>query len=340
MDMPHTDELDTQQRKASHPEPHIVDSEFLNQLENECEVLAHYAFSKGLTVPGKLMRLLNSDLSEETDMRAQQITDIYNQLAELVAPAKPQTILLMYEENKEASPFLFLGSVPLIRRMMAVALISLFSLIGLSLSGSINNENMVSSMFDLEGTDLLYVQAMLLASAAIGASFAGLFKANSYVTQGIYDPKHESSYWVRFVVGLISGITLTQLIPINLDSVAQSNDLIADSEANHAAIRITTALLGGFSANLVYNLLDRIVETLKSFITPKKVQNPAVLRQQLENQYRKEKLQFVTQLSQELLLIKQELASDENMCKEKMQDRLTQYLEILVNGEKSSAPKK
>lgn len=105
-------------------------------------------------------------------------------------------------------------------------------------------------MFDLQGTDLLYVQAILLAASAIGASFAGLFKANSFVTQGVYDPKHESSYWVRFVVGLISGITLTQLIPINLDAVAQSTtDMIAvdtNSEANHAAIRITTALLGGF----------------------------------------------------------------------------------------------
>lgn len=338
MDIPHTEDLEKQQSTV------VTNSGFLDQLEHECEALAHYAFSKGITVPGNLMRLLNSGLSEEQDVRAHQVTDIYNQLSELVAPAKPQTILLMYDENKKAPPFLFLGSVPLIRRMMAVALVSLFSLIGLSLSGAVNNENMVASMFDLQGTDLLFVQAILLAASAIGASFAGLFKANSFVTQGVYDPKHESSYWVRFVVGLISGITLTQLIPINLDAVAQSTtDMIAvdtNSEANHAAIRITTALLGGFSANLVYNLLDRIVETLKSFITPKKVQNPAVLRQQLENQYRKEKLQFVTQLSQELLLIKQELASDDEMCKDKMQKRLTQYLDILVNGEKNIPAKK
>lgn len=91
---------------------------FLDQLEHECEALAHYAFSKGITVPGNLMRLLNSGLSEEQDVRAHQVTDIYNQLSELVAPAKPQTILLMYDENKKAPPFLFLGSVPLIRRMM------------------------------------------------------------------------------------------------------------------------------------------------------------------------------------------------------------------------------
>ncbi|GAA4902513.1 hypothetical protein GCM10023333_40800 [Ferrimonas pelagia] len=68
--------------------------------------------------------------------------------------------------------------------MMLVAIGSLTAMLLLSLSSLINNDNMVASMFELQGWTLLLVQAILLASAAVGASFAALFKANSFVTAG------------------------------------------------------------------------------------------------------------------------------------------------------------
>jgi hypothetical protein len=234
----------------------------------------------------------------------------------------------MADETEKNSIFLFLGRVPLIRKMMLVAIVSLIALISLSLSQFINNENMVTSMFDMEGTRLLYVQAILLASAAIGASFSALFKANSYVTAGSYDPKYESSYWVRFVVGLIAGIILTQLIPINLDAVAEASGSASGTSASgvsHAALRITMALVGGFSAHLVYTILDRIVETISSFISPPVITNPEIIKQSLQNQFQQEKLQWVTELSAELNALQQKLIVEPEINKLELHKSLANF---------------
>ncbi|MBQ4839335.1 MULTISPECIES: hypothetical protein [Pseudoalteromonas] len=301
---------------------------------SQCQAMAEFSFHKGIKVPESIMvKLEQMHAQDESKIEAKVLTQVHNRLTDLVAPAKPETIWLMSEETKKGSWLLFLGRVPLIRKMMLVAIISLVALIALSLSSYINNENMVASMFDMEGTRLLYVQAILLASAAIGASFAALFKANSYVTAGVYDPKYESSYWVRFVVGLIAGIILTQLIPVNLDAVASAaSSETGGAPVSHAALRITMALVGGFSANLVYKILDRIVETVQSFISPTVPDDPQVLKQNLENQFRKQELEQLALWSQGIVAIQSRLALEPNMPNSKVQQMLADYLNEIMNA--------
>lgn len=322
--------------RAAEPQP-----ELYMQLVKECQAMALHAFSKGLAVPSNLMKALAVETQvDKHEQKIEKLTQIHTRLAELVAPAKPETIVLMNQERQKGSIFLFLGSVPLIRRMMLVAIVSLIILIVLSLSPYINNANMVASMFDMEGTELLYVQSILLASAAIGASFAALFKANAYVTAGSYDPKYESSYWVRFVVGLIAGIILTQLIPINLDAVAKAAGEAQGASSggiSHAALRITMALVGGFSANLVYKILDRIVESVQSFIQPPVVEDPQVLKDSLTNQFERERQQFVNELTGELNRIQQQLFTEEgNISQKKIQGLLAAYQTFITTNQRNN----
>ena len=308
-------------------------------LEKECQAMALHAFAKGLEVPAGVMKSLSEHTQvDKHERKIENLAKVHSKLAQVVAPSKPETIALMAQERARKPLFLFLGSVPLIRRMMMVAIVSLVVLIGLSLSPYIDNTNMEASMFDMEGLQLLYVQSILLSSAAIGASFAALFKANSYVTAAIYDPKYESSYWVRFVVGLISGIILTQLIPININAVADAAEKSMGTEGSGmslAAIRITMALVGGFSANLVYTILDRIVETVQSFISPPVQEDPQVMKDSLINQFEREKLQFVNELSQELSRIQQQLFVDgEQMNQKKVQILLADLQGFIHSNER------
>jgi len=308
------------------------------RIERECEVMVKHAFAKGVNVPLKVIKTLQQQKhNHDHEVKAEKLTFVHNNLAELVAPAKPETILLMADETEKGSIFLFLGRVPLIRKMMLVAIASLTALISLSLSQYINNENMVTSMFDMEGTRLLYVQTILLAAAAIGASFSALFKANAYVTAGSYDPKYESSYWVRFVVGLIAGIILTQLIPVNLDAVAEAAGNASGTSASgvsHAALRITMALVGGFSAHLVYTILDRIVETVSSFISPPVAEDPEILKQSLQNQFQQDKLQWMTELSSELNVLQQKLIIEPELSKLELHKHLAEFQLLITTKDR------
>lgn len=304
------------------------------QLIEECHAMMAFAFRKGLQVPESTVMMLHQlDLTDKDATGARDLARVHNRLAELVSPAKPETIWLMAEESHKGSWLLFLGRVKLIRKMMLVAISSLVALIALSLSSYINNENMVASMFDMEGTRLLYVQAILLAAAAIGASFSALFKANSYVTAGCYDPKYESSYWVRFVVGLIAGIILTQLIPIDLKAVADATAAQhRGTEISQAALRITMALVGGFSANLVYKILDRVVETIQSFIAPPATPAPDNSTQSQALQVRLQELEQLTSVSLGILAIQQKLTSDPDITPEQVHLMLSELIDTVTSS--------
>src|SRR5438270_13746307 len=94
----------------------------------------------------------------------------------------------------------------------------------------------------------------LISAAGLGACFYALFKARRFITNGTYDPKYEPTYWVRFILGITAGTLLALLIPVggSAGSVELTKPLLA--------------LLGGFSAEAVYRILLRMVETLETLV--------------------------------------------------------------------------
>ncbi|MCP4117070.1 MAG: hypothetical protein GY737_17065 [Desulfobacteraceae bacterium] len=319
---------------------------FITTLQRECVAMVNYSFANGLIVPPDIAQTLEEFKFEHrkaedniegktpekeinTGEKARMLTTIHNELSEIVKPAKPHTILLIAEETEKNSLFFFLGKVPLIRRMMLVALVSLASLIGISLSSDISGAQVVKSMFELNGMQLLMVQAILLASAALGASFIILYQANFYITAGTYDSKYESSYWVRLIVGLISGIILTQLIPIELEQIGQG---ITQEKVEGAKgmIRVTLALLGGFSANLVYNILNRLVETVQALIIPDPVIDPVILEKQFLDKYNEKLLRYQNKITADAARVHKTLMEEGNQNPAKINEIVGAFVQDIA----------
>ena len=112
------------------------------------------------------------------------------------------------------------------------------------------------TIFSLDGIPLLLNLFLYVSAAGLGASFAGLYKANQYITNGTFDPAYSASYWIRFFLGLISGLMLAVLISKN---TMEGITLLEDG-----VIRPLLGIVGGFSADLLYTFLSRMVESLKS----------------------------------------------------------------------------
>lgn len=319
---------------------------FMTGLENECIAMMNYSFANGLIVPPEIAKSLN-ELNNNTDdevsgvdkdiaraEKAEILTMIHNELSEIVRPAKPQTILLIASEALKRNPFFFLGKLPIIRKMIFVAIFSLVSLIGISLSSDICAEHVVKSMFELNGKKLLMVQAILLCSAALGASFIILHRANSYITAGTFDPKYESSYWVRLIVGLISGIILTQLIPLDLSKVGQGVAVASDDASSKAMLRVTLALLGGFSANLVYNILNRLVEIVQALLIPESDSDPLAKEQGFQDKYNEKLLKYQNKMIGDAAKLHRVLMEEGELDKSKVNDILGEFVKG-ISDEKS-----
>ena len=98
----------------------------------------------------------------------------------------------------------------------------------------------------------------LVSASALGASFAALFKVRKYVENLSYDSQYESSYWVRFVLGVMAGLILS----VSLSNLLPTRD---DSEQFQISVPVL-ALIGGFSSDLVYRILKRLLDAVETLI--------------------------------------------------------------------------
>ena len=102
-------------------------------------------------------------------------------------------------------------------------------------------------------------QLNYLFAAMVGAAFSGLLTAYTYLRNRSFDPNYVALYMIRFVLGLVAGVILANLWP----TTAKQGGMM---EALGPGI---TALLGGYSAEAVRQILDRLVEVLVTTVRGK-----------------------------------------------------------------------
>jgi hypothetical protein len=213
--------------------------------------MVRYAFASGLAVPDTVADVVHRATSHDgppPDVR--QLTRAHNELVRLVAPATPRTILVIAEGRQSALSML--GPVRLVRQMLVVVIVLLIAFLLLASSHDVNETS--GDFFHSAGVPVLVNGLFYLVAGGLGAAFAALFTAQRYIKDGIYDPKYESTYWLRFILGLMAGLLLPALVP-----------LAEDGEAG-AITRPVLALLGGFSASVLYRILERLVSTVETLV--------------------------------------------------------------------------
>lgn len=243
----------------------------------ECLAMMRFAFASGFVVPTEVAQMLEGagDNRAPADTEGQvnagglpppasdtpapgdlaRLAVAHARLSALIAPASPRTVLMMDERRNSRGYFNFLGPVRLVRYLLVVAAACLTAFVLLAMSSDINDAS--GDIFESTGRTVLVNELFFLSAAGAGAAFAGLFKAQRYIATGTFDPAYESSYWVQFTLGLIAGLLLATLIPIN-----EGPDGTTGSELGRPLL----ALVGGFSATVVYRILERLVQTVESLV--------------------------------------------------------------------------
>jgi hypothetical protein len=240
-----------------------------NQIYIECRAMAEYALAKGKTVPAFAIKNIeamedysstekgeNDLLSVRKDVDIAALLDTHELLVRLIEPATPQTVLILDREQENDSPLKFLGEISLIRQLMVAAILSLFIFVSLMATPYIDSMKLAEDVLAAEGADQLARLLFYISAAGLGASFAALYEANSYISKGTYDSSYQSSYWIRFSLGIIAGLLLAILIS---EKAVEGGNILTPG-----TIRPLLAILGGFSADLLYTFLNRMEETFKS----------------------------------------------------------------------------
>ena len=220
-----------------------------DQLLRASEAMIRYALASGITVPEAIADTIHRAGAPDTPpVDVRQLTRAHNELVRLVAPATPRTILVIAEGRRSALSML--GPVRLVRHMLVVVIGLLVLFLLLASSQDVNETS--GDFFHEAGVPVLVNGLFFLVAGGLGAAFSALFTAQRYIKEGIYDPKYESTYWLRFILGLMAGLLLPALVPLGADGEAAS------------VTRPVLALVGGFSAAVLYRILERLVSTIES----------------------------------------------------------------------------
>ena len=255
-------------------------------LLHECEVMAMHALSFGMQVPEAVVQALALALApripgdptvpatadgpvpgrspqpgEPTlqqcwpDDRLRQLVFAHNSLVALVAPATPRTIAYLHRHLQRPGFWGLHGKVPFVRRMMGASMLFLLGFILIRVLPYINALLVAGN--PASGWPLLLEDLYYITAAGMGASFAVLYEVNRHTLQAAFDPIYEPVYWTRFALGLIAGLLLAELVPVDMSQ-----------SIYHGVAKPTLALLGGFSASVVYHLLIHLRNTMEAFIQP------------------------------------------------------------------------
>lgn len=322
--------------------PTLTDESGLeNQLLNECQAMARYALTSGMKVPSTLVEKLatcaaqslepsNTSSHEDGQFEpeapvapttppkrlgdhANVLARIHGQLAAIVAPATPRTILLLAEEAQKKGFWSFLGPVPMVRGLMVLAILSIAALVGTSLSEQVDGK---VDWAHESGWQLLLEELFVLSAAAIGVSFYSLFQVSRYIAEGTYDPKYNASYSIRFVLGMVAGMILALLVPIDNDSALQEFS------------KPTLAMLGGFSVVVVYRLLRRLVDTVDSLVRGETQDVAAAQEQTVRAHYAEQESYNRMKLTAGLIKLQQQVSANSSL--EDLQRELNRILETLI----------
>lgn len=295
-----------------------VNSQIGQYLIDECIAMVKYLSAEGSAIPTDAIKLIDTNQAKGFEWDSREILSLHKNLSTRVAPARPKTISLLYKEAEEGSWFNFLGPVGLVRRLMSTTVISLVAFILISLSTHVNKSSVSEGILADSGIDLFLNLMFFLSAAALGACFSNLFEANKYIVRGTYDPKYESSYWIRFVLGLIAGLMMAVLIPDSLQS--------QDSPGIGFLTVPLLAMLGGFSASLFYRILERAVTTIDTLLTGKSDKN---LDKNTDDRLQKQNQQQAVEKKQ---IVEELLALKADIKEGKVNEKLTNTIDkILMN---------
>jgi hypothetical protein len=262
-------------RPLEEPAPPRTPSRLVRDLQRECEAMLQYALGKAREIPAETAqragRVLIEGAPAATGDAGQfvELTILHNELSALIQPASGRTLVLLEQEHK-AHPILYVfGPVRLVRQMLAFAVFALLSTSLLSALSAVDVERVAQGWFDLNGSTALGVLAFLLSVAGLGAAFSNLSTISRYIDQANYDPTFEGSYWVRVVLGLISGVVLGEILfDLVIKSAAGAGGLAPAGE------RIVLAFLGGFATAPVQRLLTNLSDAVGTLLHGR--QQPAV----------------------------------------------------------------
>ncbi|MCB2225700.1 MAG: hypothetical protein KQH53_03400 [Desulfarculaceae bacterium] len=192
---------------------------------------------------------------ETCETEYSNLIKVHNLLLPLVAPATPAS--LQATERKGLGLFINNFSVNLI---LILTTFSLVALLVLYVGVKTELFKTATSAAWAKAANDWRPHLMILLAAMLGSGLYFLNVARGYILNRTFNPQYHLAYYIRYFMGVVSGVILGCFGPELID--------FASEEGKNAdeLSTVVLALVGGFAAEAVLQILQRVGDTLLTLV--------------------------------------------------------------------------
>lgn len=228
-----------------------ISKEVIEELNREINNMLSFAVYNGIIVNTEVNTLIQNSSVDN-------LINAHNLLCKNVAPATPKSIRFTKKLNQEGNNKTVFNKLPLLRNLVLLAVLFLIAFIVTAMSKEVNNDSLDKGMMDNSGIPLLLNIIYLGSVAGLGVLFFLLKDVSNSLKKATLIPENAISYVTQIILGIISGLIISEIISFYTTDPQQINLF------NKSIL----ALIGGFSSDAIFSILQGIINRIKSiFIT-------------------------------------------------------------------------
>ena len=160
----------------------------------------------------------------------------------------------MYDNSTKKT---LLNKLPLVRNLILLALVFLSAFIITSLFPEVNNDSLDEGIMSNSGKSLLLNLVFLASVSGLGVVFYMLKDVSSSVKDGTLIPEDTIYYVALVVLGVIAGLIMSEILSL----------YNSDPNGINLFNKSVLALVGGFSSDAIFSILQGVINKIKSIFT-------------------------------------------------------------------------
>jgi branched-subunit amino acid transport protein len=228
-----------------------ISQELKEELSHEINNMLSYTVYNGITINTEINALIQNSSVDD-------LINAHNIMCKNVAPATPKSIAfatILYKSKKDKS---FLNKRPLVRNLILLALLFLAIFIATGSSTHVNNNSLDEGIMNNSGLQLLLNIGYLCSIFGLGVIFYLLKSVSSSLQKGTLLPEQAIEYIAQIVLGVIAGLFLSEIL----------SAYITDPNKINLFNKSILALIGGFSSDAIFSILQGVIDRIKSIFIP------------------------------------------------------------------------
>nr|WP_321234200.1 hypothetical protein [uncultured Psychroserpens sp.] len=228
-----------------------ISKAIIAEMSDEINNMLSYAIYNGITINTEVNSLIQNSSVDD-------LINAHNLLCKNVAPATPKSIQFSKKLHEQSDKKFTFGRLPLVRNLIILSVLFLAIFIITGISPNVNNDSLDNGIMHNSGLKLLLNIGYLCSIAGLGVTFYLLKSVSNSLKKGTLLPEESIEYMAQIVLGIIAGLVLSEILSV----------YITDPNSITLFNKSVLALIGGFSSDAIFSMLQGVIDRIKSIFIP------------------------------------------------------------------------